>query len=302
VGLIASRFFAGVAAGNAAVMQASMADLSVPEERAKRFGWLGASFGIGFIMGPFLGGKLSEPYYGFSYATPFWGAALLALINLLLAIWCFVETRPQTKAASLNPFASIAQLRDAFKARHLRVFFGVMFMYFFGWELFMVFCPVFLMSRFEFSNSQIGNFYAYVGLWFVISNGLLMRWAGRLSPITVLRFAFPLWGLALLILSQVHSNELFWIALAPVPGIGAIIFSTGSALVSNLSKPEMQGEALGMYQSVQAAALAFPPLCFGSLVTLFPLFPVFGGTFCVLVAAFVWWSAGPKKLLLPQEI
>ena len=301
LGILAARFFAGIAAGNAAVMQASMADLSSVEEKAKRFGWLGASAGLGFIMGPYIGGKLSDPLLGFDYATPFYASAVISLVNLGLAAWLFQETVPKAVAGSVNLWAGLTHLKKALQLRHLRALFSVMFMYFFGWELFIVFGPVYLMDRFQFTPSQIGTFYAYNGLWHALSNALIMRWTSRFSSVRVLQIAFPLWGVALFLLGFVHDASFFWLALAPIPGIGAIIFSTGSALVSNLSDVEVQGETLGIYQSVQAAALAFPPLCVGSLVTVYPYFPIMGGTVCLFIATLIWWAGGPRKLRDPKR-
>ncbi len=77
--LIAVRLFSGAMQSNAAVANAYVADISAPEERAKRFGMLGAMFGIGFILGPVLGGLLG----GIDLQLPFFVAGGLALVNLV---------------------------------------------------------------------------------------------------------------------------------------------------------------------------------------------------------------------------
>src|SRR5574343_598589 len=78
--LFISRFFDGMTGGNISIAQAMIGDVSKPENRAKNFGMLGAAFGLGFILGPYIGGKLSDPSIvsWFSAAVPFYFAAFLA--------------------------------------------------------------------------------------------------------------------------------------------------------------------------------------------------------------------------------
>ncbi|MBJ7448811.1 MAG: MFS transporter [Parachlamydiales bacterium] len=294
--LIFSRFLSGFAAGNSAVMHAAMADLSESDQRAKRFGWMGASVGIGFIMGPMMGAELSTGNWGYGYQTPFLASAIIGGLNLILVHFLFSETIVKSSSVKINLWIGLSHLKKAVHMRHLRPVFSAMFMYFFGWELFIVFVPVYTVDRFHFSPTDIGLFYSYVGGWFVLSNALLMRFTAKFSAVNVLKVAFPLWGLSMFVLGFVNDPKLFWYAVAPLPGIGAIIYSTGSALVSNLSEKHVQGESMGIYQSVQAAALAFPPLVVGSIVTVYPYFPIVGGSVCLFIATIIWWTIGSKKL------
>src|SRR6185369_2029743 len=83
--LFISRAFDGITGGNIAVAQAAVADITKPEHRAKNFGLIGAAFGLGFIIGPYIGGKLSDPSVvsWFSASTPFWFAAALSFFNFI---------------------------------------------------------------------------------------------------------------------------------------------------------------------------------------------------------------------------
>ncbi len=109
--LIAVRLVGGAMQANAAVANAYVADITAPENRAKRFGQLGAMFGIGFIIGPVMGGLLG----GIDLRLPFFAAGTLALINLLYGYFVLPESLPlsQRRAvtwASANPIASLRQL------------------------------------------------------------------------------------------------------------------------------------------------------------------------------------------------
>jgi MFS transporter, DHA1 family, tetracycline resistance protein len=113
--LVASRLVGGAMQANATVANAYVADITAPEERAKRFGLLGAMFGIGFILGPVIGGLLG----GIDVHLPFYAAGTLALVNLAYGLFVLPESlpperrRPMTWRAA-NPFTALrdlAQLR-----------------------------------------------------------------------------------------------------------------------------------------------------------------------------------------------
>jgi DHA1 family tetracycline resistance protein-like MFS transporter len=92
--LFLSRIFDGLTGGNISVAQAAIADITQPENRAKSFGLVGAIFGIGFILGPYIGGILSDPAVvsWFSAATPFWFTAILSFCNALFVFFFLPET------------------------------------------------------------------------------------------------------------------------------------------------------------------------------------------------------------------
>ena len=106
-----ARIISGVGSATFSVANAILADLSPPEKRAATFGLTGAAFGVGFVLGPVIGGFLGE----FGPRAPFLAAAALALLNAGLAYWTLPETlRPENRRAlnfqSINPFAAFAEL------------------------------------------------------------------------------------------------------------------------------------------------------------------------------------------------
>ena len=86
--LFAGRIIAGIAASTNSIANAYIADISPPEERPQNFGLLGAAFGVGFIVGPLIGGFLGE----FGSRTPFYAAATLGIVNFLFALSVLKET------------------------------------------------------------------------------------------------------------------------------------------------------------------------------------------------------------------
>src|SRR4051812_47711876 len=135
--LFFSRALDGITGGNLSVAQAVIADVTPPRDRAKRFALIGAAFGFGFVLGPYLGAKLASPnisVYGlfhaphwFNPATPFWFTAILSFINFLLIIFLLPETHKHLHNAKLKVTQSVRNIITAMSYPGLRVVFPTVF-------------------------------------------------------------------------------------------------------------------------------------------------------------------------------
>ncbi len=179
--LFIARAFDGITGGNISVAQAVIADVTTPQNRSKTFGLIGASFGLGFIIGPFLGGILSEsrlvPW--FNAATPFWFAAILNCVNLVLVIICLAETFKVDREKKIVWSQALRNIATAFGVRELRTIFITVFLFQSGFTFFTTFFSVFLLTKFGFTQSNTGNFFASSnGLTQANITGLLSRSVG----------------------------------------------------------------------------------------------------------------------------
>lgn len=285
--ILAARTIGGWAAANWSIAQSIVVDRSSEEEKAKNFGLLGMAWGTGFIIGPFLGGKLSDPefFFGGNLATPFWVAGGLCLLNYIVLVWCLEESLPTNLMAKIRWTAGFEHLKKAFSTPKLRGIFFVMFTFSLGWGFFTEFFPVFLTHRLGFKLGEVANFFAWVGLWMAICQGLLIRpFLKRFTPQTLLPGA--LIGM-LLVLPLMLLVQEAWVLFAILPFLAffeSIVCPTTSTLVSNLSSKEAQGEMLGMFNSIQWAAIGFTPLFSGSIVALFPHLPITAAMATILAA------------------
>jgi excinuclease UvrABC ATPase subunit len=162
-----------ITGGNISVAQAVIADSTTPENRAKVFGAIGAAFGLGFIFGPFLGGILSSPSVlpFFSASTPFIFSGLLALFNVISIRYFFVESiKHKDVERKIDLWASFKNIANAQKFQAIRMLFLVSFLFNAGFAFFTSFFNVYLTNKFDFSPAQIGNFFAYVGIWIIITH------------------------------------------------------------------------------------------------------------------------------------
>lgn len=255
--LFAGRMLNGFCAGNLAVIYSAIADISSTNDKSKNFGLVGAAFGIGFVIGPFMGGQLADPHVvsWFTYATPFWVAALLSLLNLVLISFRFTETIGQKVNRSLNFTTGIKNLRIAFTHTQLRTVFLVSFLFIFGFTFFTQFIQVYLIEVFDYKQSDIGQLFAYMGIWIALTQGGIIRPVSkRFAPTATLRFSLLFLAVAMLALLLPSASWQLFLALPFVSIFQGLTSPNITATVSNLAGNDIQGEILGINQSVSAFA------------------------------------------------
>lgn len=267
--LFLSRLIDGFTGGNISTAMSAIADLSDDQSKAKNFGLIGMAFGLGFILGPYLGGKMSDPTVvsWFSFATPFWFAALLALINIALVHWWFTETLHTPSLVRVSLLSGVRNLKRAMQMPSLRGMFAVMFLLSFGFTFFTQFFQVFLIEKFSFTQSAIGDLFAFTGLWIAVTQGLLSRpVSARFSPPQVLSVMLLALGLTFPLLLLPERPWGLYVIL-PIIAIGnGLIQPNATALISSLTDRQSQGEILGINQSVQSVAFIIPPVISGFVV------------------------------------
>ncbi len=265
--LFLARGFDGITGGNIAVAQAAIADVTTPQTRAKNFGLVGAAFGLGFIIGPYLGGKLSDPAVvsWFNAATPFWFAAIISFLNVLSVIFFFPETlKHRVAEIHIKWTQSVKNIIRAFNAKHLRPLFVTTFLFQAGLGFFITFFSVFLIHKFGFSQGNIGDFFSYAGLWIVITQLLITRKVSvRFSEAQVLRVSLIAMSMGVLLF---FFPKVWWQLLIVVPFFGipnGLNQANIPGLISRSAGVTIQGEVLGINSSLQALAQTIPPVIAG---------------------------------------
>lgn len=285
--LLSSRIIIGIASGNVSIVQAAIADLSSSTEKAKNFGLYGMALGIGFTLGPFLGGLLSA----FGYSVPFLVAALITAINLLFSFYFFEETHHCPSVQKISPGMALTQLGKAFQSQGLRTILLVSFLHNFGWSYFFEFAPVYLITRFHFSSVQLGVFYGVAGGLYALSTGLLIRpFLNRLKPEILFCAGIFLTALTIFTLPFLPTVIWLWPVIFLMCFFVSFVAPTGITLVSNNGNDQMQGEVMGNLSSVNAAAFMLSPLFSGSLVGAYPTMPIWLGGMVMIAGALLMFS------------
>lgn len=264
--LFLGRIIDGFTGGNISIAQSAIADISTEETKSRNFGFLGMAFGIGFLIGPYIGGKLSDPeiVQWFSYTTPFLLSILLTVINIVLVIWSFQETLQERRYAQINVFSGFRNIRRAFSYRELRVMFLVVFLLSIGHNFFTKFLQVFLMIKFNYTQSKIGDFYGYMGIWIAISQGIILRpLSKRYSAVSILYISTIISAFTLPLILLPDNPAWLYFIIPFIAVLQGMYQPNTSAIISNLSGPDKQGEILGINQSMQSIAQMIPPLIAG---------------------------------------
>lgn len=291
--LFISRIIDGITGGNISVAQAVIADITKPEERTKTFGAIGAAFGLGFIFGPFLGGILSSPSVlpFFSVSTPFIFSGFLALFNAISIKFFFQESiKEKSPDRHIDFFASLKNIANAKKFNDVRMLFVVSFLFNAGFAFFTSFFNVYLTNKFSFSSAQIGNFFAYIGVWVIITQILVVRrLAGKFREIDLLGPAYLTSGLGILLylLPHVSWQLLLIVPLASIPnGIQQANFTS---FLTKKTEEKVRGEILGINSSVNSLGQSLPPLFSGAIAAFTASFvPIVLASLIVLSAGFVF--------------
>ena len=286
--LFFSRFFDGVTGGNISIAQAMIGDVSDASNRARNFGMLGAAFGLGFIFGPYIGGKLSDPSVvsWFNAATPFYFAAILAGLNMLSVLFLVPETNKNLWKEKMTWGKSLSNIKKAMEMEGVSALFLTTFLFFGGFTFFTTFFGVFLIQKFNFTQGNIGDFFAYVGIWSVFTQAVLTRaFAKRFSESTIIRFS--LLGAGVMVLAYflpTHSWELLLIPPFFSMFTGLTMANTNS-LLSRSAPANQRGEIMGISSSVQALAQAIPALLSGFIAaSLAPTTPLIVAAIVIILS------------------
>ncbi len=272
--LYLARIIDGATAGNLSIAQAYISDNTRPEDRAKSFGIIGIAFGLGFFIGPFVTGYLSN--YGLT--APIYAAAILSLLSILLTLFFLPEGPPARGATDAGPAGRRTSILDwSSYAQYFRrpVLDGLLLQFFafaFSFATFTSGFALFAERRFHYEGHpfgpvEIGYLLAYVGLLGIILQGGLL---GRL----VRRFGEPA-----LVSAGFLSLAIAYVALGIVRDIGPLVmtatlssFGNGvlrpslTSLISQRAARHEQGAVLGLNQSIMSVAQILAPTVAGAII------------------------------------
>lgn len=273
--LFAARILAGIGSGNLSVAQAYVADRTRPEERARGMGLIGAAFGVGFAVGPVIGGVLQP----LGLAAPALGAAALAATNFGLAS-LFLPESLTPEARQRNGRAANVRFLDIARRPSLRALLIAFFIVSFAFSGVPVAFPSLGIELFGFAEQQLVLIFIYIGVINIIFGNAAGRLARRIG--TERLVAFGAFAIMLgLLLMPLAFHWVAYVILTGTVAMGvAVAFPLIPSLVSKRTLPQEQGAVLGVAQSLGSLARVPGPLVAGFLFDqVSPASPfLFGGT------------------------
>jgi DHA1 family tetracycline resistance protein-like MFS transporter len=252
--LFAARIVDGLSGGNITTARAYIADITTEDERPRAYGFLGAAFGLGFIVGPALGGAFST----ISYTAPIWAATVITVAATALAWVWLPETVHRAHAGGASAWRALA---DLIHRPGLRLLLSIDFIYWMAFAVYQTTFALFGARRFGFDATQTGYLLSGFGVLGVIVQGALVgpiakRLGSRQTLVVGLVFAAVGWGGS----AFTDSVPVFVAMLVPgAIGIG-LCNATLSTLVSNAASPREQGRVQGAAGALESLGRTAGPI------------------------------------------
>lgn len=261
--LFVARIIAGAASATFSTANAFVADITPPEKRAQNFGLIGAAFGVGFVLGPAIGGLLGE----FGARAPFWAAAALTFANLLFGWFVLPETlRPEKRRPfrlkRSNPIGAGFQMVRRPAVAWMLV---ALFIYNISHYVYPVVWSYYTKEKFDWTPADIGLSLALVGIGFAVMQGFLIRRIiPRFGEVKTALAGFAADVIALVAVALVTESWMVY-ALIPLTSFSALVSPAVQGLMSRRVPDDEQGELQGAYSSLASLSFIITPLIMGPL-------------------------------------
>ena len=300
--LFVGRIIAGVSGASITTASAYIADVSTAENRAKNFGMIGAAFGLGFIIGPVVGGLLGQ--YG--SRVPFYAAAILCFLNFLYGYFILPESLSKDNRRAFewkraNPITAFVRLK---KYPSLIGLIISIFLLYVGSHAVHSNWSFFTMYRFHWDEKMVGISLGVVGLLVGIVQGVLIRWINpKLGNEKSIYLGLALYTFGMLLFAFATQSWMMFVFLIPYC-LGGIAGPAMQAVISGKVPANEQGEIQGTLSSLMSAsAIVGPPLMTNSFYYfthkeapfLFPGAPFVLGGFLMLISTFIAYYSLKKQ-------
>jgi MFS transporter, DHA1 family, tetracycline resistance protein len=258
--LFLGRVISGITAASFSTANAYIADVTPPEKRAASFGLLGAAFGIGFIIGPAIGGVFGA----INPRLPFWLAAGVAFLNGLYGLFILPESLPKDRRAPLklanaSPIGSL-NLLLAYPGL-LKLGF-VIFLYMLGFQALQSTTVLYTSFRYGWSANQMGLMLAGIGLGSIVAQSLVVRpFVKRFGERGALLTGLVFGALGMVIYGAAPTGALFWLGV-PTYALTGLVQPGVQGMMTRRIGPREQGRLQGANSCIMAATGLIGPLLF----------------------------------------
>lgn len=294
-----SRFMAGLTGGNITVAQAYISDVTDAQNRAKGLGMIGAAFGLGFILGPAIGGALSR----WGYDVPSFAAAALATVNLIGIFFLLPESlTPERKAQLVQQPRSLISVNAMLEAltqprigplMHIRLFFAL------AAALFQTMFTLWAKDRLALSASSTALLLAYVGLLsVVVQGGLIGPLTRRYSEYRLIFWSTAVQAVSLLFWAFTPSVPVLMVVMIPLAFSTGVLNTVVNAAITRAVAPQEIGGALGIAASLESLSRIVSPVAGGWLLGAVGTWApgILAALIMAWVAAFAW-----RRLLVSPD-
>ncbi|MBN1580603.1 MAG: MFS transporter [Anaerolineae bacterium] len=290
--LFLSRIIDGLFGGNISLAQAYITDVTDEKNRSKGLGLIGASFGLGFIFGPALGGTLSA---GSNYALPAFVAAGLAALNLIaVQVWLpesLTEERRQNQADSPRSAFSLRQLWEALRLPCVGPLLNIRLWYGLAFTMFQTIFSLYAAKRLGLDARATSYVLTYVGILIVlIQGGGIGQLTKRFTDKQLLFGSSVLLAFSLLAWAVAPNLVVLLIVLAPLALASSVMNVTSNSALTKSVYPEQVGGTLGLSASLDSLTRIISPIVAGFLIQAAGAYApgLLGGGIMLGLSVFIW--------------
>lgn len=288
--LIVGRIIAGFTAGSQPIAQAAIVDISTDENRARNIGYVLFAVAVGFVLGPFAGGILSNGHlvWWFNDAMPLFFAGILSFANCILLYFSFKETFKHTHKVKIRLGYAINIFIQAFKSKRIRILSLVLLVETVGWSEYFTFISQLLLQRFHYSATESSFFISVLAIGFSIGFGFLVGYCAKHYNLKRCTFLLMLVAAGLFVITAA-SNVAFvlWIDAIVIGMCVAVFYSLLITMFSNQVSADEQGWVMGITNSVSALSFGLTALMSGFVADFSPVMPIYLGAAALLCSAFI---------------
>lgn len=264
--LILGRILDGASGGNISTAMACIADVTTKETRSRNMGLVGAAFGLGFMLGPAIGGVLSKH---FGLATPFYFAAGLALLNALLVWLRLPETLTAESRERARQRATIGEVFHSGRAGMISAILASQLASVTGFSIMTALFALYCEKRFGYDTAQVGYILAYVGLLGVLfQGGLLRRLLKKPIEKELAVIGAVVLALSMAALPFTHTLGVLLVVCFGISLGNSFVTPTLNGLASRSTDAHCQGRLLGLMQSAGSLGRFLGPMIGFGLVSL----------------------------------
>ncbi|GAB4207030.1 MAG: tetracycline resistance MFS efflux pump [Bacteroidia bacterium] len=267
--LIVSRVIAGIGSANISVAQAYIADITPPHERTKKMALIGMAFGLGFILGPPVGGFLMniDAHHGIKYVGLF--TTLLCILNFVFVILFLSESNLNLNANASISLKPIRNIKKYIILPELKNYLWYGFVFISAFSIFQVLSTIYWKEHCFLKDNQIGWLFGFIGIMSVFWQGWGLKWALKIMDehkiITVASVLMSMALLALIFISSENVFQYIFIILFFISMGNGLISPSITSLLSQKAPEGEGGALLGVFQSLNSLARSIAPVIGGFL-------------------------------------
>ena len=307
--LFASRILDGLTGGNISVAQAYITDITDEKNRARGLGLIGAAFGLGFIIGPALGGvfstigtNLTFGPFNWTFALPAFIAAAVATINWIAVLIFLPESLTEERRADIarnpNTSFSLGNLREAFRRPQVGPLLQTRFFFSLAFAIFQTIFPLYALNRLDLQANQTAFVLTYVGILVALVQGVAIgRLSARFEEKQLIFVSSALITFALIAWAFTPSVTVLLIVLIPLAFSGGVLNTVINSALTKVVRVEDVGGILGLSAALDSATRVLSPTLGGILLDFLGAWApgIMGALITAWLTTFVW-----RRIYLPQ--